>query len=106
MQTTITERDNPGVSHDTSTERFFVRVLSGIQSSGKLHLGNYLGAMKQEKSIPLGPDHSTLILLAGASLGRRPASLILAAYVQEHLQPRRETVPSPVAVDKATTDVV
>ena len=24
-----------------------MRVLSGIQSSGKLHLGNYLGAMKQ-----------------------------------------------------------
>ena len=24
-----------------------LRVLSGIQSNGKLHLGNYLGAMKQ-----------------------------------------------------------
>ena len=29
-----------------------MRVLSGIQPSGKLHLGNYLGAMKQHLALP------------------------------------------------------
>jgi tryptophanyl-tRNA synthetase len=33
-----------------------MRVLSGIQSSGKLHLGNYLGAMKQHIELQHGHD--------------------------------------------------
>ena len=32
---------------DTSTETRKKRVLSGIQPSGDLHLGNYLGAIKR-----------------------------------------------------------
>jgi len=39
-----------------------MRVLSGIQSSGKLHLGNYLGAMKQH--IELQHEHECLFFIA------------------------------------------
>lgn len=39
-----------------------MRVLSGIQSSGKLHLGNYLGAMKQH--IELQEEHDCFFFIA------------------------------------------
>lgn len=39
-----------------------MRVLSGIQSSGKLHLGNYLGAMKQH--IELQHGHECFFFIA------------------------------------------
>jgi tryptophanyl-tRNA synthetase len=39
-----------------------MRVLSGIQSSGKLHLGNYLGAMKQH--IELQHDNECFFFIA------------------------------------------
>src|SRR3972149_8663282 len=39
-----------------------MRVLSGIQSSGKLHLGNYLGAMKQH--IELQHEHDCFFFIA------------------------------------------
>ncbi|MEE9293863.1 MAG: tryptophan--tRNA ligase [Phycisphaerae bacterium] len=39
-----------------------MRVLSGIQPSGKLHLGNYLGAIKQH--IQLQHEHETLYFIA------------------------------------------
>ncbi|MCP4590952.1 MAG: tryptophan--tRNA ligase [bacterium] len=39
-----------------------MRVLSGIQSSGKLHLGNYLGALKQH--IELHRDHECFYFIA------------------------------------------
>ena len=39
-----------------------MRVLSGIQSSGKLHLGNYLGAMKQH--IELQEEHECFFFIA------------------------------------------
>ena len=39
-----------------------MRVLSGIQSSGKLHLGNYLGAMKQH--IELQQQHECFFFIA------------------------------------------
>lgn len=39
-----------------------MRVLSGIQSSGKLHLGNYLGAIKQH--VELQDDHQCFFFIA------------------------------------------
>ena len=39
-----------------------MRVLSGIQPSGRLHLGNYLGAMKQH--IELQHDHECFFFIA------------------------------------------
>ena len=39
-----------------------MRILSGIQSSGKLHLGNYLGAMKQH--IELQHGHECFFFIA------------------------------------------
>jgi len=39
-----------------------MRVLSGIQSSGKLHLGNYLGAMKQH--IQMQHEHECFFFIA------------------------------------------
>ncbi|MCH8193992.1 MAG: tryptophan--tRNA ligase, partial [Planctomycetes bacterium] len=39
-----------------------MRVLSGIQPSGKLHLGNYCGAMKQH--IALQEEHECFFFIA------------------------------------------
>jgi len=39
-----------------------VRVLSGVQPSGKLHVGNYLGAMKQH--LELQEEHECFIFIA------------------------------------------
>src|SRR4029450_5937011 len=39
-----------------------IRFLSGVQPSGKLHLGNYFGAMKQH--IELQHEHECFIFIA------------------------------------------
>ncbi len=36
--------------------RFVLRVLSGIQPSGRLHIGNYFGAMRQHIQMQQGND--------------------------------------------------
>ena len=42
-----------------------MRVLTGIQASGKLHLGNYFGAMKQ--MIELQENHELFTFIAQLS---------------------------------------
>jgi tryptophanyl-tRNA synthetase len=54
--------DNTKVARDLATRRVNMRVLSGIQSNGKLHLGNYLGAMKQH--IELQEEHDCFFFIA------------------------------------------
>ena len=39
---------------------FTPRVFSGIQPSGNLHLGNYLGALKRFAAAPMRHHHSLL----------------------------------------------
>ena len=34
-----------------------VRILSGVQPSGKLHRGNYFGAIKQNSELQEKPEH-------------------------------------------------
>ncbi len=40
------------------------RVLSGIRSTGKLHLGNYLGAVKGMIDLQNNPDYETIYMVA------------------------------------------
>lgn len=42
------------------------RVLSGIRASGKLHLGNYLGAVKGMLELQNNPEYETLYMVADA----------------------------------------
>jgi len=40
------------------------RVLSGIRATGRLHLGNYLGAIKGMLALQDDPDYETLYMVA------------------------------------------
>ena len=42
------------------------RVLSGIRATGRLHLGNYLGAVKGMLALQDDPDFQTLYMVADA----------------------------------------
>ncbi len=42
------------------------RVLSGIRATGRLHLGNYLGAVKGMLTLQDNPDYETLYMVADA----------------------------------------
>lgn len=42
------------------------RVLSGIRASGRLHIGNYLGAVKGMLSLQDNPEYETLYMVADA----------------------------------------
>ncbi|MCH7883622.1 MAG: tryptophan--tRNA ligase [Planctomycetes bacterium] len=59
-----------------------MRVLSGIQSNGKLHLGNYLGAMKQH--IKMQDEHECFFFIANYhSLTTVQDAKQLAAYTRD-----------------------
>ncbi|MCH8966501.1 MAG: tryptophan--tRNA ligase [Planctomycetes bacterium] len=59
-----------------------MRVLSGIQPSGQLHLGNYLGAMKQH--IELQEEHDCFFFIANYhSLTTIQDAALLADYTRE-----------------------
>ena len=75
------------------------RVLSGVQPSGALHLGNYLGALK--KFVALQEKIETLIFVAdlhALTLWQDPALLagqtreITAAFIAAGLDPERATI--------------
>jgi len=40
------------------------RVLSGIRATGRLHLGNYLGAVKGMLEVQNNPDYETFFMVA------------------------------------------
>ena len=73
-----------------------MRVLSGIQSSGKLHLGNYLGAIKQH--IELHREHECFFFIANyhaltsvqdATQQRRLTRDVALDYLALGLDPQR-----------------
>jgi len=73
-----------------------MRILSGVQSSGKLHLGNYLGAMKQH--IELQQGHECLFFIANyhalttiqdASLLRQLTLDVVLDYLALGLDPQK-----------------
>src|SRR5579875_2345134 len=75
------------------------RVLSGVQPSGALHLGNYLGALK--KFVDLQAAHETFLFVAdlhAITVWQEPAKLadqtreIAAAYLAAGLDPKRAAI--------------
>src|ERR1700761_3118706 len=75
------------------------RVLSGVQSSGALHLGNYLGALV--KFTRLQHQMDTFIFIAdlhSITVWQDPAKLadqtreIAAAYIAAGLDPKKATI--------------
>ncbi len=75
------------------------RILSGIQASGSLHLGNYLGALK--RFVPLQDEADTFVFVADLHAVTQPQDPkllaaqtreIAAAYIASGLDPRRTTI--------------
>ena len=75
------------------------RVLSGVQPSGALHLGNYLGALK--KFVRMQDEYPTFLFVAdlhAITVWQDPALLagqtreIAAAYLAAGLDPKRATI--------------
>ncbi len=61
------------------------RVLSGIRATGRLHLGNYLGAVKGMLELQNDPDYETLYMVADVHTLTTP-------YKKEELQKNRREV--------------
>jgi len=61
------------------------RVLSGIRATGRLHLGNYLGAVKGMLELQANPDYETLYMVADAHAVTTP-------YEVESLRKNRREV--------------
>jgi tryptophanyl-tRNA synthetase len=61
------------------------RVLSGIRASGRLHLGNYLGAIKGMLELQNSPDYETFYMVADVHG-------ITTPYNKEDLAERRNSV--------------
>ena len=58
------------------------RILSGIQASGSLHLGNYLGALK--RFVPLQDEAATFVFVADLHAITAPQDpRLLAAQTRE-----------------------
>ncbi len=73
-----------------------MRILSGIQPSGKLHLGNYLGAMKQHIELQLGHEcfffianYHSLTTIQDAALVRQYTRDVALDYLALGLDPAR-----------------
>ncbi len=86
---------------DTSTPAYQgpKRILSGIQASGSLHLGNYLGALK--RFVEMQDEAPTFVFVAdlhAITVPQDPALLaaqtreIAAAYLAAGLDPQRSTI--------------
>jgi tryptophanyl-tRNA synthetase len=77
------------------------RVLSGMQPTGELHLGNYLGALKQWAQMSRDPDLDTFFCVVDAhaiTVDYKPKELkqrvidAVATYVAGGLDPERSTL--------------
>jgi tryptophanyl-tRNA synthetase len=78
---------------------FTPRVFSGIQPSGDLHLGNYLGAIR--RFVPLQDTHETIYCVVdmhAITVWQEPADLrrrtyeVAAAYIAAGLDPKRSMI--------------
>ncbi len=61
------------------------RVLSGIRATGRLHLGNYLGAVKGMLALQADPEYETLYMVADAHT-------ITTPYDSEELRKNRREI--------------
>ncbi len=62
------------------------RVLSGIRASGRLHIGNYLGAVKGMLALQNDPEYETLYMVADAH------SITTPFNIEELRKNRREVI--------------
>src|SRR5690606_18388710 len=78
---------------------FTPRVFSGIQPSGDLHLGNYLGAIR--RFVPLQETHETIYCVVdmhAITVWQEPAALrratreVAAAFIAAGIDPRRSII--------------
>jgi tryptophanyl-tRNA synthetase len=77
------------------------RVLSGIRATGRLHLGNYLGAIKGMIELQNNPDYETFYMVADAHTITTPFSVdelrqnrkeIIIDYLAAGLDPKKSTL--------------
>jgi tryptophanyl-tRNA synthetase len=77
------------------------RVLSGIRATGRLHLGNYLGAIKGMIELQNNPDYETFYMVADAHTITTPFSVeelrqnrkeIIIDYLAAGLDPEKSTL--------------
>ncbi len=77
------------------------RVLSGIRATGRLHLGNYLGAIKGMIELQNNPDYQCFYMVADAHTITTPYSLselqknrveIIIDYLAAGLDPEKSTL--------------
>jgi tryptophanyl-tRNA synthetase len=82
-------------------ERMKQRVLSGIRATGRLHLGNYLGAVKGMLELQDNPDYETLYMVAdGHTLTtpydveelRQDRRAVMLDYLAAGLDPARSVI--------------
>src|SRR5688572_22856642 len=74
------------------------RVLSGIRATGRLHLGNYLGAVKGFLELQANPEYETLYMVADLHATTTPydpktlrqkARDVVIDYVSAGLDPKK-----------------
>ncbi len=77
------------------------RVLSGIRATGRLHLGNYLGAIKGMLALQEDPDYETLYMVADLHALTTPYNVeelrkdrreIIMDYLAAGLDPEKSTL--------------
>lgn len=77
------------------------RVLSGIRATGRLHLGNYLGAVKGMLELQENPDYETLYMVADAHAVTTPYSIeelrrnrreVIIDYLSAGLDPEKSVI--------------
>lgn len=77
------------------------RVLSGIRATGRLHLGNYLGAVKGMLSLQDNPDYETFYMVADVhtittpydvDLLRRNRREVIIDYLSAGLDPEKSVI--------------
>jgi tryptophanyl-tRNA synthetase len=77
------------------------RVLSGIRATGRLHLGNYLGAIKGMIELQNNPNYETFYMVADAHTITTPFSVdelrqnrreIIIDYLAAGLEPKKSTL--------------
>jgi tryptophanyl-tRNA synthetase len=85
--------------HNTTQHNNRKRVLSGVQPTGKLHLGNYMGAIKNW--VPLQDDYDTffcVVDLHAVTVQHDPAELraatrsMAAAYLAAGIDPSKASI--------------
>src|SRR4051812_38360797 len=84
------------MDHDMNKEKGPPRILSGVQPSGKLHLGNYFGAIKQHLQLQFEgtcfffiADYHALTTVQDAKLFRENTRDVALDYLALGLDPNR-----------------